>query len=528
LIDARSLTDRTHLKTDLCIIGAGAAGITLARALRHLPVQICVLESGGLGYEPTTQALYEGENVGVGYWPLSAARVRFFGGTTNHWGGVCLPLEVDDFEAREWVADSGWPFTREHLLPWYRRAQSLFDIGPYAYGAEEWLPGHERPLPVDAARVLTEVVQVSAARFGTRYRNELRAADNLRIFLHANVLEIETDAVGTQVSRVRAACLGGPHFTVSARIYVMALGGIENARLLLLSQGANPSGLGNGHDLVGRYFSDHPYLSDVAQLIVPDVGVSTAAYEGERQKGNMRFLCHLKLTPEVRRKERLLSTRLVVQPLHWSRHSPGVRRLSRLREAILVGGTAVDRVARGLIRAMQDLDEVAIAAYHTTHGGRRFRIGAWTETVPNRASRVRLGEQLDAFGQRRVVLDWRIGQQESRSIARTLEIIGAEIGRSGLGRLRLNFDPDTPVEWGTEMTTAPHPGLHHMGTTRMHPDPSRGVVDEHCRVHGIANLFIAGSSVFPTYGHANPTLTIGALALRLADHLKSRLEAQIA
>jgi choline dehydrogenase-like flavoprotein len=257
--DARTIPAGTTLTADVCTVGAGAAGISIARELAHSPLDVCLLESGGLEYDLDTQQLYRGRSVGFPYFPLEIARLRFFGGTTNHWGGASRPLDDSDFEARDWVPHSGWPFRREALDPYYRRAHGVLELGPYAYDAGSWTTDERRPLRFEGESLRSAVLQQSPpTRLGQVYREELRRARNIRTCLNANLLEIETAPTGGPVTRLRVASLERNEFYVEARAYVLATGGIENPRLLLLSRRADPAGLGNEHDLVGRFCMDHP------------------------------------------------------------------------------------------------------------------------------------------------------------------------------------------------------------------------------------------------------------------------------
>ncbi len=262
--DARQLPSGTTLETELCIIGAGAAGITLALSLRDAGFRVLLLESGGLELEEATQALYEGEDRGVPNNDLDVSRLRFFGGTTNHWSGWCRPLEPVDFTPTDPSDIRAWPFSRADLEPYYRVAQTLCELGPYTYDdLAPWLKASGMAaLDVDPARLKNALFQISPpTRFGAKYREDLERAGNLTVYLHANVLELETDATAGRVTGLRVTSLEGPPFRVTARIVVLATGGLENARLMLLSNRVQNAGLGNTHDVVGRYFMDHLWLT---------------------------------------------------------------------------------------------------------------------------------------------------------------------------------------------------------------------------------------------------------------------------
>lgn len=501
LIDARTVPEETTIETDVCIVGAGAAGIALARELRGQSFRVCLLESGNLEFDQETQSLYEGETVGLPILPLTLSRLRYFGGSTNHWAGWCQPLDATDFEARDWIPHSGWPFSRSRLVPFYERAQVVLQIGPFAYDAEAWNTEHASPLPFTGGRVITQIVQFSPpTRFGQVYRSEIANATNITTYLNANAIEVETTEDARSATRLRVACLPGNRFWVSANLFILATGGIENPRLLLSSNKVQSRGLGNQNDLVGRFFMDHAGLVSGA-ILLSDPTFSPALYVN-KVRGFHRspapaveqsVMGELMLSPEVVRAERLANYSAVL-------HST-----SRLESA----------KEEGFLRALYNV----IKSLNRRVFRPALELRNIIEPIPNPDSRVTLRPERDRLGQNRVRLDWRLSAGDERTIRRSQEIIGRELGRAGLGRLRVGLDREDDG-W----TASLEPGLaHHMGTTRMHTDPRRGVVDQNCRVHGMTNLFIAGSSVFPTYGVVPPTLTIVALALRLADHVKERL-----
>ena len=485
IVDAREVPNDSVIDCDVCIVGAGAAGITIAREFLGRSVQVVLLESGWLTPDAATQSLYAGEVTGRRYYELDAARSRYFGGTTNVWTGECRPLDAQDFERRDWVPDSGWPFGLHELLPFYRDAQSVCQLGPYGYTADDWRGHGVSPMAMEGGRFESYAFQYSPpTRFGEAYRDELRQAPNVVTYLGANAVDLETPAPPQRVSAVKVACLTGTTFRVAARAFVLATGGIENARLLLLANRVQPAGLGNDHDLVGRYFMEHLSL-DAAAAIQSRRGAISDFYTSGHPVDGRRLRGILGLTPELRRRERLTNYCAVI-------NEPSSGPLRRLRDAI--------------------------ADVRGKPAPRTYFVKNVMEQAPNPDSRVTLGEDRDRLGCRRTVLRWRLSSVDKFTAHRAHAILGEELSRSGLGHMTSwmgkEFDP-----WPTALRGA----RHHMGTTRMHADPRRGVVDADCRVHGVANLYVAGSSVFPTCGAANPTLTIVALALRLARHLENRL-----
>jgi choline dehydrogenase-like flavoprotein len=533
-IDARRVSSGAVIQADIAIIGAGAAGISLALELSGGGQTVCLLESGGTEFSWPNQALYGGRNVGLPYCPLDICQLRYLGGSTNAWGGWCRPLDSIDFESRPWVEQSGWPITMSALAPFYRRAHELCQIASDDYYPERVVVelGHPRArlLPFDPARLETRIYRFSPpTRFGQVYREPLRRADNVRCYLNANVLAIKTDAAARTVTRLTVATLSGVRFEVVSKCYVLAAGGIENARLLLLSNDVVASGLGNQHDLVGRFFMDHPHTK--RQLIVPTRRLASGLY-GELFHGRA-IMARISLPEAMQRQESLLNYSANLHAVYFGHDSQG---WFALRNAVLSLSSSrrsdpflrfppYDRKGLSLhqiFTMVRQLDRTAIAGLLRLIQPNRFISGFVLESKPEQApnpdSRVTLDDARDGFGLKLVKLDWRTLAIDRRTAVRGEEIIDAELRRLGIGSLA----PLSPAEfddWPENLET----GWHQLGTTRMHADAKQGVVDANACVHGMSNLFIAGGSVFPTGGSAPPTLTIVALALRLAAHLKQNV-----
>jgi choline dehydrogenase-like flavoprotein len=519
-IDAKSVPGKTAISADVCIVGGGAAGITLAREFAGQPFQVLLLESGGFEFDEAAQALYKGESVGLPYVPLDSTRLRFFGGSTNHWGGVCWPFREIDFQIRDWVPHSGWPFAKSHLDPYYTRAHAVLQLGPFDYDSEHWRESDKSSLSFVGDRVITAIYRINGLRFGTFYRTELKNASNIKVYLNATALEIETGYDGRTVNTVNVASLGGNRFSVAAKLFILATGGLENPRLLLLSNRIQNNGLGNQHDLVGRFFMDHPEVES-GILLPASPSVVSLLYGGTvHSVSGFKYRGALMLPEKVQREDRLLNYSCRLYKFDEPR--PGVFSLRELYNSARRGEWP-DKFWKHVAEVIRDIDGLGKAVYKKwtegapLTGPRMYALMHRPEQAPNPASRVTLSSGKDAFGKNRLRLDWRLGALERHTIQRAHEIIAQEIGRAGLGRVRMSPRSDQKFESFWDGVIVSH---HHCGTTRMHVDPKKGVVDDTCRVHGISNLFVGGSSVFPTNSHANPTLTIVALAVRLADHVK--------
>lgn len=536
-IDARGVASNTEISADLCIIGAGAAGITLAQSLAESGARICLLESGDLAFRWDTQSLYQGKNVGLPYFDLDVCQVRYFGGNTNGWGGWCRPLDPIDVEPRPWMDMSGWPLSSAELARYYPRAYELCQLPTTDFDARSWCKrldtDRARLLPFDPAKLVPSVYQFSPpTRFGRVYREAVGKAETVSCFVNANVLKLKTTCDARSVTHAEVGTLAGNRFRVTARLFVLAAGGIENTRLLLLSNDVIGAGLGNGNDLVGRHFMEHPHTKRV--LIANKRRAPVALY-------GLRFhdrgvSVRLDLPPELQERERLLHYSANIHPIYFGHDSEAwlsFRKLvlsmspSRLGDPFVRfppygrKGLSLGQIFDIALR----FDQVTAAAILQLLQPNGFVSGyvleSKSEQAPNPLSRVTLQHERDAFGSNRVQLDWRMLPIDRRTVLRGEEIVEEELKRLGIGRLA-----PVPAREREEWPANLEGGWHQMGTTRMDADPRRGVVDADCRMHGMSNLFVAGSSVFPTGGAAPPTLTIVALAVRLAERLKKSLGAE--
>ncbi|MHA1571587.1 MAG: FAD-dependent oxidoreductase [Alphaproteobacteria bacterium] len=526
--DFRDLADGADIACDLCIIGGGAAGISVALEFLGSNVSVCLLESGGFDFEPETQALYEGVLAGLPYPDLDVPRLRYFGGSTNHWSSQCAPLDALDMAPRHWVTHSGWPIARDVLEPFYERAHEVCDLGENLYG-DALVKSLGLAVPaLDGAKLRNYVWQYrtrpglghAPLRFGEFYRAELEEAANVRVLLHANVTDIHTNDAASVVAHVAVAALDGPTGVIRPRHVVLACGGIENARVLLLSDKIEPQGLGNRHDVVGRYFLEH-ITGFGGSMVTAD---STPLQENYNYHRNTKYWVGLALSEGIQASAEVANCAALLQ--YVPDVESGVGALRRMW-ADIKEKEIPDDLGKEIWRVITDIDGAAGAVWQRLAGNAptvdnpaEIVLDIRSEQVPNPDSRVMLAKDLDALGLRRTLLDWRMGDQDRRTMEVMGRTLGEEFGRLGMGRVRLeDWLLANDGGWTNEVIES----SHHMGTTRMASDPSQGVVDEDCRVHGVENLYVAGSSVFPTGGHVNPTLTIVALALRLADTIKGKL-----
>jgi len=527
LQDLSQIADGTHLESDVCIVGAGAAGITLCRALAGSRLNVCLLESGGFDHEPWISDLGAGENLGQRYYDLEDARLRFFGGTTNIWGGRCVALDPEDFERRAWVPHSGWPIRIDDLAEGYRRAHQDLEIGPPVSTPEAWSRfGAEQPEPFrDSFASSFWHFDEQAERFSALRCNDLFEADNIRVVTHASVthLQAQPDAGGLSLVEIQAP--GGKRASVGARAFVLGAGAIENARLLLMSRDVERNGIGNGNDLVGRFFMEHPH-GRLGRIDSPAAYHLWQTYQKRFPRGSAAMAPVLRPNRALQERAGILNTAISFklqrdphagQPLTKRAYQSLKHQLSPTRTNRVLWHT-YNRLRRTYQRHKGPIVRLA-----ERRGRRQVYAMIRGEQAPNPASRVTLSDRKDAFGNPRADLHWRTSDLDKH----TLRVIAAELAGGLRSRDLGTFTPETWLDdvdpaWPVDPTVGNHPigGYHHLGTTRMAETPSEGVTDKNCQVFGYSNLFVAGSAVFTTAGWANPTLTILALAHRLADHLK--------
>ena len=541
ILDVSTLAETTRPETDICIVGGGVAGIILAREFIGKSVRVCVLESGGGKRQPSPDNTPAG--VDDRRLPYSAQKVpnaRRFGGSAHFWdvpigghrlGARLRPLDPIDFEKRDWVPYSGWPFRKSDLNPFYDRAQAICRVEPASFAIDDWEDIQTPRLPLPEDNVQTIIYKfIARDTVAKEYTEAVSRADNITTFLRANVLEIETNASADRVERIHVATLDGKRITVTAKLFILACGGMEIPRLLLVSNRTSPKGVGNEYDLVGRFFMEHLHFwQGVFVPAKPAALKATALYNNVHIVKGVAVIGKLALAESVLRRERLLNQNVQLVPQRMpdpfkSRETSraGVESFKTLCSAVLRGEKLSDD--RQHFRNISvSLPQIAIAGARKVRnrlfGGSEiltYYFANMMEQVPNPESRVILSPDRDFFGQPSAQLNWQVARQDFRSAVRSQDIIGCALEKAGLG----HFYRETCED---QMPAVVEGGYHYMGTTRMHTDPGQGVVNADCRLHNVQNLFIAGPSVFPTGGYANPVLTIVALTIRLADHLKALL-----
>ena len=530
LIDlAKEPAAASAAESDICIIGSGAAGLTLARQLAERGRDVTLLESGGLDFEQKTQNLYRGANVGMPYYDLDQSRLRFFGGTVAIWGGRCALLDPIDFQRREWVPHSGWPIMRDDLLPFYRQAHAMLELGTFNYEDDVWTALGVGDPGFDPSRIAVALWRFDEVRerFAASRARDLFDSPRLRVLLHANAVKLQADAAGRRIQHIEVRSLDGPLLRVRARRYVLACGAIENARLLLASNDVEPHGIGNRRDQVGRFFMEHP-AGRIARIDTPQPFELWSTFRKRFMRRGPPLAPALRLADETQAREKALNGIVTLKLQRDPKLGPTIS--NQLYQGIKHSldptrtGRALDHIYRGMRAWLQRNIRDSLARARARAGKTSLYLITRGEQAPNPDSRVLLSDERDALGSRRANLDWQLGELDKHSQRVLVRTFDEELRRLGKGSATPSdwlADPDP--QWPIDPTVGNHPlaNYHQMGGTRMSADPAGGVVDADCRVHGYGNLYVAGSSVFPTGGWANPTLTIIALSLRLAEHLDS-------
>lgn len=510
---------------DLCIVGAGAAGITLAREFAGRSERVLLIESGGPSRDAATDDLYRSTMAPGGKFHEGTheGRARVFGGTTTLWGGQARPLAPIDFEARDWVAESGWPFSYGELLPYHRRAGAIMGLRDVDFD-EDLHRAFGVPRPGFDPGIVEHIYSRWSPQpnFAIAYHRELAAAQNVCVVQRANVTQIVLAADGTRIEGLELRSLGGKAATVRARAYVICCGGIETARLLLASNRVQPGGVGNRHDLVGRYFQDH--LSVRWADFIPTDRARVNALFNSFFRGRTKYYPLLAAGEAFQRRRRTLNiSAAVVMDVSPDAGLEVFKRVYRAVRGRNLKGLSAAEMTRLITRSPEILQAVGrITLRRRSYADARapLFLGSTIEQEPDAHSRIFLGGETDALGMPRAVIDWRLTPLVRQTLVAFAGEVRAEFERVGLGRV--NLHPWVLAEDG-QWAERIHDVYHHIGTTRMHTDARHGVVDADCRVHGVDNLYLASSAVFPTGGHSNPTFTLLLLCFRLADRLKTRL-----
>ena len=456
----------------VCIIGTGPAGMAVALQLAQARIPVVMLEAGSDEITSESQEFYRGEVDGDPYFDLDTTRIRLMGGCSNHWAGWCRVMDTHDFDVRSWIPDSGWPIRRTDLDPYFGLVHNMLDL-------EDFRPN----VPVSDDIDWVQLIKSPAVHLGEKYRTDLEKSERIAVVMNTMATDLAGD--GTRVTAVNLWSRGVAAGSLVTDHVVVCTGGLENSRLLLWSNEKTNGAVVPKAAALGKYWMEHPQFEPAVALLFDE-----SAFEWDVQ-GEAFF------SPTAKAMERL-----------------GIMNF---------GARLIKSPYRGMKGLIADLACYApdtsgwIASGFGAHLRCAAQIYLGWEQAPLESNRITLSAvEKDGAGIPRIVLHWKKGELERRTMVEGLRLFGETLAARDLGRLRFEGWVLNGEAYPEDQELAGH---HHMGGTRMGTDPLKSVVDAGCKVHGMANLWIGGSSVFTTSGQCNPTTTLTALALRLGDQL---------
>lgn len=463
-------------KYDTCIAGTGPAGITLARKLASSGQSVILLEAGGLEYSDQSQGFYECESVGHNGWP-QFTRLRYFGGTSNHWSGRCRPFDKSDFSASSVYDLPGWPIDYDDIEPFLKEAMEIIDLD-FTKGFQT-LHGNliSKDFQADA------FAHSPPTRFKDKYLHQITANKNIDCFYNATAVDMQLDSGHQNIVSMAIGNYKNQYSKISADRFILCLGGIENPRFLLNCNNQMKTGIGNINDMVGRCFMEH--------LNVP---MGSFIYKDLTQPRKLQFYT----TDDFCNTKNVGKSNITLSIVKQIRSYGRTKQIKNFFKTIACHMDIEDKV-----QFISDFKCPGMGS-----------IGTLIEQSPYLKSRISLSNRVDGMGIKRAKFDWQINDYDKKTIREAALGMAKSFNDAGLGTVRLAdfiLDPNLDIPFGHHS--------HHMGTTRMSDSPNYGVVDSNCKVFGIDNLYIAGSSVFSTGGACNPTMPIIQLSLRLAEHL---------
>lgn len=443
-----------------------------------------------------------------------------------------MPLDPIDFKKRDWVPHSGWPISAEDLHRYYQKAQQTLGLGAYSYGSELWEEIDEKPPAFAEDSLTTRFWRFDnfRERFSWRRCTDLIESDKVTVVLHANAVHIQASEGAAAVRHIRVCTVSGNSLAVEARHYVLACGGIENARLLLASRDVESHGVGNSRDQVGRYFMEHPHAR-LGLIETSQAFKLWALFRKRFRSGQTDIAPALVASETLQERMQLLNSALTFKLQRDPEQGVPLNKRAylSLKHSLspTVSGRRLWHSYRNVRTFLQRHLRLPVERARARLGWTGLYVMTRAEQAPNPLSCVKLSPDRDRFGMQKVELDWQFTAQDKETIKRLGGILNTELNGLELGKLHISpwLNTDS-LHWPVDATVSNHPigGYHHIGTTRMGSDPATSVVQRDLAVHGYANLYVAGSSVFTTSGWANPTLTIVALSHRLAEHLGSKLD----
>jgi len=528
-VDLEALQTQTEaIRSQVCIIGAGVAGNSLAHRLTEAGITVALLEAGGRSPEDRSQSIYNARMARLKHNGTHEGRFRILGGSSTRWGGQLLPYTEEIMQPTPGMPSMGWPMTVDEVNPYYPDAQRLLDADDYPFDAKPFLKAFQKPIPplLDELPELrarfSKCAPFSRRNLGTTIGKGLEEGNKATLYLHANLTELLLNPAGDRIEAALVRNYAGATFRFEADHFALATGTIETSRLLLCSRSVNPKGVGNTHDQVGRYFHDHISLpaavltGQARKLFMESFG----PFLFRRTAHTVKF----EASPQLRERLNLLSVMahiIIDEP-----EDSGVGVVRSLLRSIQRRDMkeAIFRELPKVPGASIDLGRLAYTAKfkkrrHASSGA-TVNFCLDSEQFPLADTRIHLDDDLDHLGMPKTVVDWTVSNHDLktlRAFAGYLRERLAALNIQGIEWRPEVFDENAEI---TGITDTFHP----MGGCRMGTDPRESVVDANLTVHGIPNLSLATAAVYPAGGSSNPSLTIIALSLRLADRLAAQLK----
>jgi len=517
LYDANKGQQFADTKFDLCIVGAGPAGITLAIEMASAGTRICLLDAGDEHYSIESQELYKPQYKAEFYEDTTFNRLRMLGGSSNHWENNTSEFMPNDFLKKDWIPNSGWPISYEDVGPFYIRAAIYCQTDTDEYDSQKW---HERlnrtdPL-INVEGMITGIGKASLppTRFYDVHKSKLHSLRNITVVKNANIIDVTANMDISKITSATFSNYKNVRFEIDASKFVLAMGGIENARMLLIFNEKYDNKLGNSNQLVGRYFMDHPLLR-AAKLYSntdKDMGLLTE----QKVVGRKVILGFMQHTDESILANKLINLRMPIFKASSLQLSDGIESMHVLKEAISQGDLP-ENILKHLLNTIKDADEINESIIRKLFNTKVLSyVDEFEEQLPHFDNRIALGYEKDRFGLKKHTVHWRFHDEDFALAWESLKSVASQLAMNNVGRLRIMEEFQQRLQ--NEKLYVSH---HHMGTTRMAENATEGVVDSNCKVFNTANLYVAGSSVFTTGSHVPPTLTLVALSIRLANHFKA-------
>lgn len=562
LIDSQEINSNKQAYADICIIGSGPAGMTIANELiENKKIKVILVESGGVNEVTySSQSIFEGKITGKLEQDLTKSRCRKFGGTANFWvdnldnasytAVRSVPLSNIDFKERLWIPNSGWPFSYSSIANYYKRAENLLELESFDTNYQPWNDLSSKELPIREKHFKTEYYQFGySSTFLDDIKNKLINSSSVEILTNCHLIDVVMGKTQGIVEQLEFLTLQGSKIFIKAKNYILSAGGIENARILLSFNNTYNNKLGNQSGLVGKYFMEHPIISLGEFFPFKKSLIDSATAYDLCYRDKVLSMGRLDLNENAQINHHLLNTTLLLIPRTKDYNARSIRSLKRLIR-LIKGQNGQNKSAfstQDVKNLMLGIDDVCNGIInklrHGKHNQLRYKVdrGGWSllpkpsryftkfevvavcEQPPNSEIQIELKDDLDEWGMKKIKdIEWNFDKLLLTSLAKVEKLFAEEVSEAGLGSYSSWIDKNDD---GTLNLDRCYGGNHHMGTTRMHNNPSKGVVDVNCQVHGVRNLYVSGSSVFPTVGFANPTFTIIALSLRLSDYLKQKMTA---